>query len=193
MTTTETTEATPKPKRQRKQPAKPPVLTQEAIGAMDKAERNALAEVEADAVRQAKAAGEPLPETPVLKFMGLSRRLHDDTLTAPESAVRIAAGQYIEVTQDFLDQCGPDAKVGTIAKAMRLAGVPVGYWLNPCLKFLAPERFAGLKISETKVPKNFPLSVRPDSDGVLQVHKDEPEPAAKPRRQRKAKTETAAA
>ncbi len=58
---------------------------------------------------------------------------------------------YLEVTRKYLQRCGPDAKVGQIWETMRDKGTPVGYWLNPCLIYLDPERFGHLKVSKNRV------------------------------------------
>jgi hypothetical protein len=76
----------------------------------------------------------------------------------PDSAGadRVPPARYLEMTKKYLDKCGPDARVGDIAKAMRASRVPIGLWLNPCLIYLDPKRFGNLKVSD-HVPQGTPV------------------------------------
>jgi hypothetical protein len=75
---------------------------------------------------------------------------------------------YLEVTRKDLRRCGPDAKVGQIWETMRDEGTPVGYWLNPCLIYLDPERFGHLKVSKNRVPHGTPVKIV-EHNGELKV------------------------
>jgi hypothetical protein len=76
----------------------------------------------------------------------------------------VSHDQYLPVTRKYLAKCGPDAKVGDIAKAMRADGVSVGYWLNPCLIYVDYQRFGNLLVGD-QVPEAIPVPMRRSTDG----------------------------
>lgn len=117
---------------------------------------------ESDDPRLLATGGERKMEPMTSRFEELRRTggLSGQGRKRPDSAGadRVPPARYIEMTKKYLDQCGPDAKVGDIAKAMRADRVPVGYWLNPCLIYLDRTRFGHLKVSD-KVPEGTPVPI----------------------------------
>jgi hypothetical protein len=71
----------------------------------------------------------------------------------------VSPDDYLPLTRKYLEKCGPDAKVGDIAKAMRADGLSVGYWLNPCLIYLDNERFGNLLVGD-QVPEGTPVPMK---------------------------------
>ena len=82
-------------------------------------------------------------------------------------ARRLKPSEYVPYTKKYLANCGKDATVGDVWKAMRADDVQVGYWLNPILIHIDRKRFGHLKVSN-KVPEGTPVRIV-DVNGELRV------------------------